>query len=84
MAKKRYSFIVEKVYSTEVEGEFDLDAIRKNNERIAHWSDEEILIHMSEAYGTYDEMCGAKYELEAINVRSIYNVDDEEVVYEDL
>lgn len=83
MAKKNYSFVVEKVYRTKVEGEFDLDEIRKNNKRMANWADEEILMSMAEAYGVYDENNGAEYDLEETNFRSIYNIDDKEIVYED-
>lgn len=83
MAKKKYSFVVEKIYRTKVEGEFDLEEIRKNNERIAHWTDEEILMNMAELYGVYDESNGAEYDLEETNVRTIYDIDSKEVIYED-
>lgn len=85
MTKKNYSFCVEKIYRTKVEGEFDLDEIRKNNERIAFWSDEEILIGMAENSSLFDENynTNAQYDLEETNVRTIFNETDKEVVYED-
>lgn len=85
MAKKNYSFCVEKIYRTKVEGEFDIDEIRQNNKHIAHWRDEEILIRMAENSALFDEgyNADAQYDLEETNVRTIFDETDKEIVYED-
>lgn len=79
MAKKKYTFIVEKVYRAEVEGEFDLDELRKIN-TYKYLTDEEILISLAQCEGMFNEKQN-DYNLEEENVRSIWSAD--EIIYED-
>lgn len=79
MAKKKYTFIVEKVYRAEVEGEFDLDELRKIN-TYKYLTDEEILISLAQSEGMFNEKQN-DYNLEEENVRNIWSAD--EIIYED-
>lgn len=82
MTNKKYSFCVEKVYRAKVECDFDIDEIRKNNKKLANLSNDELLYNVAEAYGLFDENNGTKYVLDEEILRSIYNIDDNKVVYE--
>lgn len=77
---KSYTFIVEKIYRNCVEVEVDLDKYRKE-ERFQCYTDEEILIDLSDELGCFDAR--NDWSLEENNVRTIYETESKETIYED-
>ena len=80
MAKKKYSFVLEKVCRANKTIEFDLDEFRKEHKEFENESDEDILIHVAETTGMF---AWNGFEEEEQNVRSIYDTESLEVVFED-
>lgn len=80
MAAKTYTFITEQIYRTRFDVEVDLDKYRKE-ERFKCYTDEEILIALSDELGCFDAR--NDWSLEENNVRTIYETESKETIYED-
>lgn len=79
---KKFQFVAEQIYRCSVEVSVDLEELRKD-EKYKYWTDEEILLEYSvqDRSGVFDGR--NNWSLDESNVRTIYDKESGETIYED-